>query len=111
MGKSRFEYFTGEAAWAHRLFIPDDKYNFWSVDLKLSPEERKRLKDNGSKLKPNENGYIKFRRPTEKTWRGVLTQLEPPAVLNSEGEPWGDELIGNGSTITVKVEIYDTTFR
>jgi len=112
MSRSTFEYFTGEAAWAHRLFIPDEKYGYWSVNVKLDANERKRLKDCGSKLKVNEAGYIVFKRPTMKVWKGVETTLEPPVVLDEFGEPLGEDVrIGNGSTVTVKVEIYDYNYQ
>lgn len=111
MSKSTFEYFTGELAWAHRLFIPDEKYGKYSVNVKLSPEERKRLKDCGSKKRPNEAGYINFSRDVEKNFGKGTVTLDPPVVLQSDGSPWGDERIGNGSTGTVKVEIYNTTYQ
>jgi len=109
-----FHKFKGTAKWA-KLSTPDE-YNdelSWKINLYMSPEEFKRFKATGIQLKVKEDEegkFVTFRRPTEIERKGEIVALEKPTLYQG---PAGAETlfegeIGNGSQVTVKVEIYDT---
>lgn len=90
-------YFTGEASWAR--FKEPDKFGKYSVTLALDFKQFKEMKDLGLKNggKPSDDGkmLVTFRRPQEKG---------KPSVSNADGTEC-TELVGNGSNLTVKIEI------
>lgn len=115
MARTEFHYFQGKAAWA-KLHTPDVEYKTWNVKVYLTPdsynkfmelrEKRGEVEGILNECKQEEDGYsVVFRRPTEKTWDGVVKILTPPIVVDKDGQPW-TQPIGNGSDITVKVERY-----
>ena len=82
-----------EPQYSVQLFPDDDGWDVW---------EEMRL---GGKPKEDEDGkYVTFRRKLATSWSN---DIGPPEVVDSKGQPF-KELIGNGSTITCKVEVYDT---
>lgn len=102
---------SGIAEWA-QVKRPN-KFNNWSINLYTDKATRKDIKSLGIRSNPKEGNdaygdgwFITFRRPVSKTWKGTVTQLEPPQLLNADGTPF-DGLIGNGSKVTVKFEVYD----
>lgn len=114
---SIYIYLSGKAAWAHRLFETDNYLGkeFWSITLYPDPKslrtfdaakllQRKKEDDEGVK--------VQFKRQTKKPWKlkaGEKANFEPPAVVDADGSPWpSDKLIGNGSEVTLKLEIYNT---
>lgn len=85
------------------------KYNpdgEWSVDLSVTPELKKALKEHGlsKKIKNNEDDrgdYVTFRRKGKKT---DGTDAKPIQIVDHHGEQWdGKTLIGNGSTVNASV--------
>ena len=106
-------YFRGIANWA-KVHKPDTKFDVFTLDLHLDAESLALYKDSGLQLelRPHEKDglYIKLRRPTTKKIKGELVEMGPPTVLIKRGEdfePFSDN-IGNGSTVLVKVRVYDT---
>lgn len=110
-GKTRWfrhvkpEEFKGKSHWKHVLY-PD----------KESLEKIRDLQAQGLKnvLKKDEDGYhINFSRPTKIEWKDrktgeeKFTVLEPPQVILADGRTKAPELIGNGSDVTTKLEIYE----
>ena len=95
--------------WAKVIGKPrPNKYNpdgEWSFDMTVTPELKKALKDHGltSKIKNNDDergDYVTMRK------KGVLKsgeQSKPIPIVDHHGETWGNELIGNGSTVNVSV--------
>jgi len=110
MAKTDYVYLQGKAKWA-RLQTPDPWGN-WKVTLYLNPEGYNtftQLKEEGVKntIRKDEDGYhVVLRRPTSKEMRGKVQGFAPPEVINPDGTPLRDVLIGNGSDITVKLEVY-----
>lgn len=110
---SKFVYFTGPCKWA-KVYTPDD-YNGekkWKIDVFLSKSDLKDLKATGLKLKVKEeeetgSKYVTFNRPVVKEIKGEMVDFDAPRVLNKDKEDITD-LIGNGSTVTVKVLVYDS---
>jgi len=104
-------YWSGEAQWAKVYDEGDKEYQNWQIEVALDKESRRLFDESGSRLefRKSDDGkeYIKIRRPWEKKIGDKLRKFDPPPVLDKDGNPT-DVLIGNGSLVTVKVEVYDT---
>ena len=114
---SKHVYLSGKGFWLHRLFEQDEfKGNrFWSMRLYPDPKSLttfKSLELNNHVKKDDEGTYITLRRPVDKKWAvkpGESKEFDPPKVRDKDGENWNDRgLIGNGSHVTVKLEVYST---
>lgn len=103
-------YLSGKCKWC-RTQTPDEYFK-WKITLWPDAESMvkvNKLKEEGIKniLKKDEDGYyITFNRPTSVMRKGKVVGMEPPIVLNKEGTAPLMELVGNGSDVTVKLEIY-----
>lgn len=104
-------YLKGKAKWASRLFVPDIEYKRWSVVLYPDAPSLEIIRDlqaQGVKnvLKKDDDGYyISLGRPTEKLMRGKVVAFAPPVIVDAADQPIPGG-IGNGSDITVKMEVY-----
>lgn len=100
-------YLSGKAKWA-RVSTPDPWGNF-KVTLYPNPESIEKFKGLGVKnvMKRDEDGdFVVLRCPQQKMIRGKIVAFPPPLVVNKEGNPMRDILIGNGSDVTVKIDHY-----
>jgi hypothetical protein len=108
-------YLQGKAKW-FKSQTPN-KFGDYSHDIYLTDESRTKLEElkkgkgnvEGIKnsLKQDEDGYyVSLRRPQSKTIRGKVVGFAPPEILDRNGLPLHDILVGNGSDITTKVEYY-----
>lgn len=116
MSNTENHYFQGKAKWV-RVHNPD-QYNNWKMDLYLTDESYKKLLDlKESKdgvsgilnvIKKDDDGYYtSFKRPASKLMRGKTVGFAPPEVLDKDGvTPLRDTVIGNGSDVTVKIQVY-----
>jgi hypothetical protein len=116
MAKTEFVFVQGKGSWVKT--IAPNKYGKWSVQLhpnEASLEIIKKLKEEGIKneLKKDEDGYyMTFSRPVNKEIRGKLTGFQPPRLLDGAKKlpdgthPPLDERVGNGSDVTLKLEVY-----
>lgn len=108
--KAYFEYFNGKAKWV-RAKTPDPKFGKWNMTLYPYEEDLKKFKslqDDGvlTRLKKDDDGYyFQLSRPVNKMMRGSVVSFTPPVVVDKEGTVITDE-IGNGSDVTVKVQVY-----
>lgn len=113
---SEFIYLTGKAKWA-RLDRPDDKFAnppVWSIQLYMDDktyQEFSKIKEEKGLLnviKKDDDGYnVLLKRPTSKLMRGKLVPFSAPEVLEQDGKtPLRSALVGNGSDVTCKVEMY-----
>lgn len=120
MANKVYYYFKGKAKWANRLFLPDQQYKCWSVQVYPDQEtyskilELKSGKDGVqgilNVIKKDEDGYnIQLKRPTEKMFKGKLQGFVPPLVVNADNSPFNPQgpQIGNGSDVTCKIEYYE----
>ena len=100
--------FQGKARWA-KVQAPDEKYNIYSIEVKLDDQGLETLKDTGLSLSPSKDGegYYKFtRKPDQLVWKDEMqVQAGAPVVLDSGGSPITD-LIGNGSDVTIEITVY-----
>ena len=102
---------TGTAKWA-KVYKPDEAFgtSFWKIDVSLTPESQEIFNKSGLRLRPkkvDDKDYYTFRRPTSKVFKGKLEEFKPPIVIDSNNQPT-TQLIGNGSEVTIKVEVYDS---
>lgn len=111
---ARYEYLQGKAKWA-KLVTPDTKFgDAWKVQLYLndaSYQKMLKLKEEGvlNNIYKDEDGYfVNLKRPTSILLKGNRPQaLSPPEIMEADGKtPLRNALIGNGSDITVKLDVY-----
>lgn len=115
--KSEYVYLSGKCKWAH-LVRPkqwSDETPAWEITLWPDQESYNKialLKEEPAirnVMKKDEDGYfMKFKRVTELRKKdGRRIGLEPPFIVKSDGEsPLTETLVGNGSDVTIKLEIY-----
>lgn len=95
-GKAKWAKITGEPSWGY-----ENKFKEWSIDVYVDAETEKKLVAEGlkEKLKDKGNGkYITFKR---KELKVDGSPNQPIRVVDHRGEAWGNEKIGNGSTVNV----------
>lgn len=106
---SSYYYLSGKAKWA-KLFKPDDKYKNWQIQVYLDDDSMKVYDETGmsmQKKRDDDGVFVTFRRPEAKVIKDELVKFDPPAVLDADGNKL-DQLVGNGSEVTIKVIVYDT---
>ncbi len=115
--KAKNIYLSGKLAWAHRLFEPDNfkGKEFWSVTLYPDPkswEVFKAMRLQQKVKEDNDGKFIQLKRPCVKPWavkHNENPRFDAPPVTDAAGNAWDtDNLIGNGSAGTLKVEVYHT---
>ena len=109
-----YVYFKGKGSWFQHLFQLDEEYSKWHVTLHFTPEslEEFRALKLKTHLKKDDDGYFsKLSRPSRKVLRsGKEIVFTPPKIFDKDGMPMiNGSLIGNGSDITVKCELYQYT--
>ena len=104
-------FVKGKGSWA-RVYTPD-QWDAWSITVHPEADDLETIRDlqaQGLKnvIKKDDDGYyVKFRRPINKMIRGKIVAFEPPKVLDKDNVPMDGVAIGNGSDVTLKVEIYE----
>lgn len=88
--------------------------NVGKFSIVLYPDEEGLvlLKTAGSRVKKydDEDGTnFKLSRDNTKVFKDVEEILGPPRVIDKDGNPF-TEIIGNGSRVTVKLDVYDSKF-
>lgn len=113
-GGTRIEYLQGKSKWA-KLITPDLNPNGgkkWKIDLYPNEESLQKinkLKEEGlmNVLKKDDDGYyMTFGRPTEKVMRGQIVAFTPPVILDKDLNITDGLTIGNGSDVTLSIEVY-----
>ncbi len=115
-GKTIHTSVKGKCRWAHVTRL--NRYDAWSIELWPIPEDLERIREWQAKglkntMRKDEEGYnLRFKRdPTKKiTLRtGEIKHLTftPPSVAMADGSPLPQGVsIGNGSDVTVLLEVY-----
>lgn len=105
-------YFSGEARYA-KVYQPVETYDKegqeWTIDVKLDDESKDLFEESGCQLRPSKDNlkFYTFRRPVQKEINGDTVNYEAPRVVDANNQPFNQK-IGNGSKVTIKVEIYGT---
>lgn len=110
MAKTEYVYLQGKGMWIKtKALNPWGKWTCTLYPNAASLDKIRKLQEEGIKnvLRKDDDGYnITFSRPGEKENRlGQKFGLKPVEVISSDGSVF-DGLIGNGSDITVKLEVY-----
>lgn len=110
-------YITGVGKWAHLYESQMDTKFGEKFHVILYPDSASliALKEAGSRVKPHEDEdgiYFKFSRDNKKVFKDTEEILGPPDVIEVvDGERVAfDKIIGNGSTLTLRLSIYDSKF-
>jgi len=108
--------FKGITKWC-KVRTPDEKFQNYQVPLYLDDDSWKKFKESKLQLKVKEDAdgkYVVFKRPHVRVnpWDGMQEVLGPPRVgIRTNGEGYVEDketLVGNGSEVTVQVDVYDT---
>ena len=110
-GKTEIVYIQGKASW-FRAKQPNqwDKY---SVQIHPNAEGLQIIRDLQAKglkntVKKDDDGYfVNFTRPVSKEYKsGKRQTFAPPTVVDKDGNSY-DGQVGNGSDVTLKLEVYE----
>jgi hypothetical protein len=111
-----FAYIKGKASWIYTKNLSD--FGDWRITLHIDNNELNKILDlqaRGVKnqIKKDDNGYyVRFRRSPEIEMKDKITGLpkkigmRPPEVIMADGTPF-DGIIGSGSDVEVKLEVYE----
>lgn len=108
--------FTGKCKWA-KLVEPDDfkGQKKWKINLYLDKAGQRQLNESEARLslKTDDDGkYVTFSRPIQKKIKDEIIEQGPPWVLHvvdGEEQDFEDPTkIGNLSTVTCKISVFDT---
>lgn len=109
--KTQYIFVQGKVKWFRHTSADD--WGFWKHQMWLTPESLEKIRElqaEGIKnvIKKDEDGYfITIRRPTQKMIRGKVIGFAPPDVYLEDGKtPARDIMVGNGSDVTSKLEVY-----
>ena len=105
-------YVSGKGSWVRA--VKPDQWDCWSATIHPDAKSLELIRDlqaEGMKntLKKDDDGYFtKFRRPVQKKTRdGRIMTFTPPEVIDKDGRPFDGSTIGNGSDITLKLDVYE----
>lgn len=112
------EYFKGKVRYCYTNKV--DNYGNWSLKLYLDSESKDKiieLQTKGLKntLKKDDDGYyVTFKRPPKKEYKDYVTgamkemTFQPPVIFDVAGNvlPNAATIIGDGSDITIKCQVY-----
>lgn len=109
---TEFVYLKGKGSWIRTQTV--NPWGKWTCTLHPNPgedlEKIRELQAQGLKnlMKKDDDGYfITFSRPTERVDKlGRKTGLAPVEVMLPNGQKY-DGLVGNGSDVTIKLEVYE----
>lgn len=112
-------FVPGKIFWARGLATPDSKWGKpqYTAQLYISAETQEKLRQSGcsAKFKQDENGLsFKIKRDHQATIKGNVVEFGPPRVFMTD--PAGNdvdvapETVGNGSEVTAKLDIFDTSY-
>jgi len=93
---------TGNANWFKGLFEADTKFDddgIYSFEFIPDNKSLEAFKESGSRIKIQDNGGIRLRRKA----------LDGQPEVLFEGAQWdSSKMVGNGSAVTVVIDVYDS---
>lgn len=100
---------------APRPYTGNPKYNkgpYWNVDITPDEKGRKMLEELGVSSKLRSPGENDHRKETFLSLRYLATKSDgspndPPRIVDAQGNPWSNGLIGNGSVADIKIKVKD----
>jgi len=97
-------YLTGKCYYAQNVVTPCTKFakDFWSIDLLVDDDNRQDIEDAGLNIRNRDDERGDFITIKTNTVRYSGKPNDPPTVKDSQNDPLGNVLIGNGSLVIVK---------
>lgn len=109
MADDKFIYLQGKSKFARNL-ISVDNFDKYSVSLcSMTPASYDLISALNVRniIKKDEDGYsVKLSCPRSKMMKGKPVFFEPPTIIDTDGITKKDLIIGDGSDITCKVQVY-----
>lgn len=107
---TKYIHLHGKVKWV-KAYKPDEKYDNYTLQMYLDEPSQKIFNESGLTLQPktDEDGlrYYTFRRPETKLIKKEVVVFGPPKVYDRDNNEF-NQIIGNGSTATIKISVYDT---
>lgn len=111
MANTETIYLKGKAKWVRNT--QPNEWGKWAMTLYPDPESLEKFRElqaQGLKnvIKKDDDGYnFSITRPTQKQYGNRIQGFAPPKVMDKDGQDLGNTRIGNGSDVTVKLEVYE----
>lgn len=106
---TKYIHLHGKVKWV-KAYRPDEKYDNYSVQMYLDEPSQRIFNESGLTLaaKRDDDGeFYTFRRPETKLIKKEVVVFGPPKVFDRNNNEFS-QIIGNGSSATIKVSVYDT---
>jgi len=98
---------SGKAHWAS-VVEPNTTYEpAWQIDVAIDDETRQKLESIGLNVKNKGDDRGDFFSCKRKVVKKDGSKREAPRVIDAKRNPWDSRLIGNGSTVKVKIQPYE----
>lgn len=105
--KSDTRIISGKAYWA-AIIEPNTTFEpVWSVDISLDEKTKAIVEKDGLTVKNKGDDRGDFVTLKRKVMKKDGTSRNGPTVKDSHNQPWGDQLIGNGSLVNVKYQPFE----
>jgi len=101
---------SGKAYWAS-VVEPNTTYEpVWQVDVTVDEETKQKLESIGLSVKNKGDDRGDFFSCRRKVVKRDGTKRDAPSVIDAKKMPWDSRLIGNGSTVKVKIQPYEYSY-
>lgn len=98
---------SGKAYWA-AIVEPNTTFEpVWSVDITLDEKTKAIVEKDGLTVKNKGDDRGEFVTLKRKVMKKDGTKRNGPSVKDSRNQPWGDQLVGNGSQVNVKYQPFE----
>ena len=101
---------SGKAYWAS-VVEPNTTYEpAWQVDITVDEDTKQKLESIGLSVKNKEDDRGDFFSCKRKVVKKDGSKRDAPRVIDAKKMPWDSRLIGNGSTVKVKIQPYEYAY-
>ena len=101
---------SGKAYWAS-VVEPNTTYEpVWQVDVTVDEETKQKLESIGLSVKNKGDDRGDFFSCRRKVVKRDGSKRNAPSVIDAKKMPWDSRLIGNGSTVKVKIQPYEYSY-
>jgi len=101
---------SGKAYWAS-VVEPNTTYEpVWQVDVTVDEETKQKLESIGLSVKNKGDDRGDFFSCRRKVVKRDGSKRDAPRVIDAKKMPWDNRLIGNGSSVKVKIQPYEYAY-
>jgi hypothetical protein len=101
---------SGKAYWAS-VVEPNTTYEpAWQVDITVDEETKHKLESIGLSVKNKGDDRGDFFSCKRRVAKRDGSKRDAPRVIDAKKMPWDSRLIGNGSTVKVKIQPYEYAY-